>query len=127
MPNVPAPVAPAPVQQQIPVPQPQGQVAPDQEVDLTSLLHQDGYTSTKAQSAKDTALCPECDSPNYLAAKGHPNAMKQCFNCGYNPRFEQSMAGASGIGQKNLPVHTARAQTLSENNFNPGTLVGRVQ
>lgn len=103
----------------------QGSVAPEEEQHFGDLLTQAEYTTEKAQSAKDTELCPDCGSQNYVAPAGHPNAMKQCFNCGWNPRFQHSTHGASGIGQ-NLPTKTARSQTMSENSFNPGMIVGRV-
>lgn len=123
-----APQVPQQVVQQPQVPQ---QGVPDEngQVPIGYLLHQEGYqyTSDKAQSARDTERCPECDSGNYLKPKGVPNAMKQCFECGYNPRFAHSTAGASGIGQKNVEApRPARVQTLSEGNFNPKVIVGRV-
>lgn len=126
--------APPPVQQtpQQPVQQypqqvQQSTVPPDGEAHFGDLLHQDAYTTDKAQSARDTELCPDCSSPNYIAPKGYPNAMKKCFNCGYNPRFAHSTAGATGIGQKNVaPPRAARAQTLATSNFNPGVIIGRV-
>lgn len=123
---VPQPAQQQSVQQTV-TPQQQGSVTPAGEAHFGDLLSQDGYHTEKAQSAKDSELCPECDSPNYLAPKGHPNAMKQCFNCGYNPRFAHSTAGASGIGQSNVAApKPARVQRLNQSNFNPGTIVGRV-
>lgn len=82
-----------------------------QQVSMGDLLQQDAYTTTKAQSARDGEPCPDCGSVNYIAPVGHANAMKQCFECGYNPRFQHSTHGASGIGQAGLPQYTARAQT----------------
>lgn len=121
------PAAPQQPYQQAPQ-QPQQQSVPaDGKVPFGDLLQQDGYTTEKAQSARDSEPCPDCGSPNYIAPKGHPNAMKQCFECGYNPRFAHSTAGASGIGQNNVaPPKAARVQTGGESNFNPGTIVGRV-
>lgn len=118
----PAPFTPIPQQQSV------AQSVPlDQESSFGDLLHQDGYTTEKAQSMRDTETCPECDSPNYMSPKGIPNAMKQCFNCGFNPRFSHSTAGASGIGQKNVaPPKPARVQMLNESNFNPKHIIGRV-
>lgn len=121
----------APVQPQQFVQQPEQQVqqqpvGPDGKVPIEQLLTQDNYTTTKAQSAKDSEACPECESPNYMRSSQSPNSMKQCFNCGFNARFLHSTHGASGIGQKGLPVHTARNQVIAENNFNPQTVIGRV-
>lgn len=103
--------------------------SPATEQHLGELLSQDHYTTTKAMSAKDGETCPDCDSVNYMRSAQAPNSMKQCFNCGYNPRFLHTTHGASGIGQNNLPVKTARSQTMNTNNFNPGQpghVIGRV-
>lgn len=107
--------------------QPQQQQTVQQgEVPIEVLLAQENYTTTKAASARDSERCPDCDSGNYMRSAQAPNSMKQCFDCGYNERFLHTTHGASGIGQKNLPVKTARVQTLSENNFNPQQVIGRV-
>lgn len=95
-------------QQQIPAPQAVS-VDPNVQTDIGTLLRQDGYTTTKAQSAMDTESCPACGSTNYMRANGHPNSMKQCFECGNNPRFEQMAGGTSGIPTKG-PVRAARVQ-----------------
>lgn len=129
-PPAPAPAAPnapwwaprqvaQPVTQQ-PVPLPEVQsVTPAEGATFSEMLGQEEYTSTKAQSAKDTERCPECESANYVAEKGKPNSMKHCFDCGYNPRFGmQSMAGISGTGQ-NIPTKTARVQTGNTSTWNP--------
>lgn len=123
---------PAQVQQQAPAAPQQVvvQQAPQQqqtgEVPIEILLSQENYTTTKAASARDSERCPDCNSGNYMRSAQSPNSMKQCFDCGYNERFLHTTHGASGIGQKNLPVKTARVQTLSENNFNPQQVIGRV-
>lgn len=69
--------------------------------------------------------CPSCGSDNYHRPKGMPNAILQCYNCGYNPRFgEQS--GTAGIPDSNTgPAQPAR-QLSTANNFNPQTIVGKV-
>lgn len=90
-----------------------------------ALLQQDGYTTTRAMSAKDSERCPDCNSTNYISPQGHPNALKQCFDCGYNARFLHTTHGVSATGQ-NIPVHTARGQTLSTNNFNPKGIIAHV-
>lgn len=108
-------------------PQQQATVAPQQEVSIGALLSQDGYTTEKAKSAQDNEPCPDCGSPNFIRPHTSKNAMKQCFNCGYNERFAHSTAGASGIGQKNVaPPKAARVQALTQNNYNPQSIIGRV-
>ena len=125
MPGQPIQAAPA-----APQPAPQQQTPPTQqsvgEVPIEVLLGQQDYTTTKAKSADDGERCPDCRSSNYMRSSTSPNSMKQCFNCGYNERFLHSTHGASGIGQRDLPVHEARNQVLSESNWNPQTIVGRV-
>jgi hypothetical protein len=104
-----------------------GSVAPSGESHFGDLLAQDGYHTEKAQSAKDSEPCPDCGSPNYIAPKGHPNAMKQCFECGYNPRFAHSTAGASGIGQQNVAdPRPARAQNVATGAPPMGTVIGHI-
>lgn len=76
----------------------QAQGAPQNEVygqhHIGELLGIPEYTTTKAQSLRQSEVCPECLSENYLSAKpGHYAPI--CDNCGYNPRFQQSMAGVS--------------------------------
>lgn len=119
-----------PVQQQqqpvIPAPVVTQQNVPEGEVPIAVLLAQEGYTTTKAQSAKDDERCPDCGSGNYMRSSQSPNSLKQCFDCGYNPRFLHTTHGATGTGQKDLPIHSARNQVLSENNFRPQEIVGRV-
>lgn len=107
---------------------PQGLVPPSQangEQHFGDLISQQEYTTTKAQSAKDNERCPDCQSGNYVAPSGQPNMMKQCFNCGYNPRFQHSTHGISSTDPA-IPVHTARGQTLSQNNFNPQKIIAHV-
>lgn len=120
------PQQPAQTVQQTVVPTPQqASVAPDGKAHFGDLLQQDGYTTEKAQSAKDSTTCPDCGSPNYMGVKGSPNAMKQCFECGFNPRFAHSTAGASGIGQQNVAApRPARVQNVATGAPPMGTVIG---
>lgn len=50
---------------------------------------QEAYTSTVRMTQGD--VCPNCGSTSYRAmVPGAGNAVSSCFECGYNPRFEQS-------------------------------------
>lgn len=124
--------SPQPVVQRPPaLPQPVAQQVTSQqgEVHIGDLLADGGYvyTSGKAQSQRDQSRCPECGSGNYLHIAGQESRSMRCFDCGHNDMFSHSTAGASGIGQKNVaPPRPARVQTLSEGNFNPRGIVGRV-
>lgn len=93
-----------PVQQQQ---QQQPQTDADGKVHFGDLLRQENYDTTKAQSAKTDTTCPDCGSANFM---GSGRAAKRCMACGYNELFTHSTHGASGIGQANLPTHTARVQ-----------------
>lgn len=88
---------PAPTPQQVvsqPAPQ---QVSyqpsnPDGEVSMGELLRQGDYTTNKAKSALQTDRCPNCSSGNYMSPDS--NVMHtRCFDCGFNPFFEQQAAG----------------------------------
>ena len=103
MPQQPAPAPQQPVQQvtQHPVADPNAQVP------IEILLSQEDYTTDKAKSAKMHDKCPDCGSPNFM---GIGRAAKRCAECGYNELFTHSTHGATGIGQKDLPVYAARVQ-----------------
>lgn len=117
----------APQQQQVLAPQQQVQPGPDGKVPIGVLLTQENYTTTKAQSARDSELCPDCQSPNYMRSNQSPNSLKQCFDCGFNQRFQHSTHGASGIGQKDLPQFEARSQGHVPDGAPPmGTVVGHI-
>jgi len=79
---------------------------------------------SKAQSARSNRTCPECGSGNIFKPHGVPNAMEQCYGCGWNPRFAQSMAGA-GITNSTGPA-TPSKQISTSNNYNPQVVVGKV-
>lgn len=98
--------------------------APGQ-VPIGVLLAQDEYTSTRAESARDSSRCPECESVNFISPKGMPNAMKQCFDCGHNDRFSQTMSGITTGGQ-NIPVKTARQQHLNTRQLDFGAVFAHV-
>jgi len=79
------------------------------------------YHPRQARSAALTDLCPECGSVNCFRPMGQPNAMPQCYECGWNPRFGHSTAGAGMPSLKDLPVHAARQAGTDVNNFNGQT------
>lgn len=81
---------------------------------------------TKAKSAFLTETCPDCGSGNYFKPQGVPNAMPVCYACGYNPRFAHSTAGAGMPSDKSAPVRASR-QVSTANNYNPTTIIGKVE
>jgi hypothetical protein len=76
---------------------------------------------TKAQSARQSELCPGCMSGNYFAPLG--TQRKRCYDCGY-PIMQQG-SGLAGSGTGNGPVQAAK-QVGQTDGFNPGTIVDRI-
>lgn len=79
--------------------------------------------SQMAKSASLTATCPDCGSGNYFAPQGMPNAMTQCYECGYNPRFGHTTAGAGMPGgQSSGPTRPSKQlNPAGKSNFNGGS------
>jgi len=77
------------------------------------------YVPKKAISARSKETCPNCESGNYFRPHGKPNAMPQCYECGYNPRFEQMAAGMPS--SKEGRVQAARQAGTGTDNFNGQT------
>lgn len=80
----------------------------------------------KAMSARSDEMCPECGSGNIFKPHGHPNAMAQCYHCGWNPRFAHSTAGAGLPSDSSTPTRASR-QVSTGNNFNPQTIVATIK
>lgn len=79
---------------------------------------------SKAISAKLHDFCPSCGSDNYFRPSGNPNAMQQCYECGYNPRFEQMAMGA-GVHADGGPATPSR-QVASAHGGYSGAIVGKI-
>lgn len=84
----------------------------------------------KAKSSKLSGTCPNCGSDNYFRPDGQPNAMEQCYGCGYNSRFSQTggeggmPSGESGPTQAARQLPTAGAGGASQ--FNPGNIIAHI-
>jgi hypothetical protein len=135
-PRQPSPGVPQQVpwyQQGLPTaPQPQPQAVPQQQVpqeEGLELIEGEMLDPNRFRKAehrrKSIGNCPACGGEHYAKPNGMPNAMEQCFTCGYNPRFgEQS--GSAGIPDSNTgPAQPAR-QISTANNFNPQTVVAKI-
>lgn len=81
---------------------------------------------TKATSARHTDTCPNCGSGNY--AKGDAaGSMTRCFECGFNPRFDQMAFAAQGGQATTATRQAASTQTGFHGNIsNASQAVGRV-
>lgn len=76
---------------------------------------------TRAQSARESEMCPGCMSGNYFAPLG--TQRKRCYDCGY-PIVQQG-SGLASSGTGNGPVQAAK-QVGQEGGFNPTTIVDRI-
>lgn len=79
--------------------------------------------TAKAQSASQTATCPDCNSGNYFSFQ---NSQTRCYDCGY-PIQQQGSKYGSLSGAR---VEGGTADALgnnSANNYNPQGIIGRIQ
>jgi predicted RNA-binding Zn-ribbon protein involved in translation (DUF1610 family) len=80
----------------------------------------------KAQSSRSNLSCPDCGSENIFKPRGMPNAMEQCYHCGWNPRYTQSTAGAGMPSTAETGPARPTRQISTANNFNPQGIVAKV-
>jgi hypothetical protein len=131
---------PAPRERQEPVspgpwwrgdtPQPPAQpqtVAPQQQATAPAPVTED-YRPQKAQHLRAEGYCPDCGSGDYFRPQGTPNAMEQCYACGYNPRFAHSTAGV-GLPSESGPATPAKQVASGglggKSNYQPSTFIAR--
>ena len=100
--NVPMPVSQQPMTPYIP-PQPQEPI-------------------TKAQSASQTQMCPDCGSNNYMAVA---NAAPRCYDCGY-PLSQSGSKFGSLTGAKVEGNIKSSLGNDTQNNYNPQQIIGRI-
>lgn len=99
----------------------------EQEVDDSQMLT---VNTKKPMASRNARTCPECGGGNYGRAK-NSNNYERCFECGYNDRFMQAMAGA---GVPSVQGESARPSLQvasgggrgSINNFHPDVIIGRI-
>jgi hypothetical protein len=76
----------------------------------------------KAQSARQTASCPDCGSNNYMAIQ---NAAPRCFDCGYP--IEQQGSRYGSLAGAHVEGSTKQASGNDvQNNWNPQGIIGRI-
>jgi hypothetical protein len=76
------------------------------------------------QSATSYQRCPNCSSGNYGKMPGMPEIESRCYDCGY-PRI-QSGTGMPGMHVSSNGNTVAATQISTANNFNPGTIIGKI-
>lgn len=83
---------------------------------------QQTQTSERAQSAKQTASCPECNSGNYMAVS---NAAPRCYDCGY-PISQSGSRYGSLTGAHVEGAAKAATGNNPVSNWNPQGIIGRI-
>lgn len=105
----PDPTPPMPPSQQPMAPMPSFQQAPN--------------PAEKAQSARQTASCPDCGSGNYFAIQ---NAAPRCYDCGYPIQQSGSrFGGLAGAHVEGAPRQAAQNDS-NVSNWNPQGIIGRI-
>jgi hypothetical protein len=78
--------------------------------------------SERAQSASQTATCPDCGSGNYFAIQ---NAAPRCYDCGYPIQQSGSRFGSlTGAHVEGAAKQASGNDTT--NNWNPQGIIGRI-
>ena len=78
--------------------------------------------TTKAQSANQTATCPDCGSVNYMAIQ---NAAPRCYDCGYPVQQSGSRFGGLAGAHVEGAVQQATGNDAT-NNWNPQGIIGSI-
>ena len=83
-------------------------------------------TPKKPMASRNAGTCPSCSGGNY-GRKANSNNYERCYDCGYNGRFEQALAGAgipSGAAPAAPTVQVASGGGKgSINNFHPEIII----
>ena len=78
--------------------------------------------ASRAQSASQTASCPECGGTNYMAVQ---NAAPRCYDCGY-PITQAGSRYGSLTGAKVEGSVKQSAGNDTQSNWNPKGIIGRI-
>ena len=76
----------------------------------------------RAQSARQTQTCPECNSANYMAVQ---NAAARCYDCGYPIQQSGSRYGSLTGAHVDGAAKQATGNDV-QSNWNPQTIIGRI-
>ena len=77
---------------------------------------------SKAQSASQTQLCPECGGNNYMSVQ---NAAPRCYDCGYPISQSGSRYGSLTGAKVEGSAKAARGNDIASN-WNPQGIIGRI-
>ena len=104
-------------------PDPTPRMPPSQQaMPVMPSFQQSPNPSEKAQSAKQTATCPDCGSVNYMAIQ---NAAPRCYDCGYPIQQSGSRFGNLTGAHVEGAAKQATGNDTS-NNWNPQGIIGRI-
>jgi hypothetical protein len=78
--------------------------------------------SERAQSARQTQSCPECNSANYFAVQ---NATPRCYDCGYPIQQSGSRYGSLTGAHVDGAAKQAAGNDV-QSNWNPQGIIGRI-
>ncbi|MFE4527076.1 hypothetical protein ACFRMO_07745 [Streptomyces anulatus] len=82
---------------------------------------QRAYETEKAQSAKQTDLCPSCRSEHYW--RPTPNTTAMCFDCGWP--VQNSTQGVAISNNSSAPTRQSVHQAKGSG-YQPNVIVGRL-
>ena len=75
------------------------------------------------ESAMNSQRCPHCGSGNY--GKSSPDTRARCYDCGYP--IQQSGTGSPGVRLPSTGAAEPTKQLSTNNNFNPTTIIGKIE
>jgi hypothetical protein len=85
--------------------------------------------TTKIMASRNARTCPECGEGNY--GRTTSDTYERCYSCGFNSRFEQSMAGAGVTSGQGAASPTQQVPSGggkgSINNFHPNVIIAHVK
>jgi len=109
--------------QQVPVaaPRPANNPMPPSQQPMTQ-FQQPQQPASRAQSASQTASCPECGGTNYMSVQ---KAAARCYDCGY-PISQSGSRYGSLTGAKVEGSAKSAMGNDTQSNWNPQGIIGRV-
>lgn len=113
------------LQQQAPPPQQRPDPTPPMPMSqqpMATLPQLQQPSNERAQSASQTATCPDCGSGNYMSVA---NAAPRCFDCGYP--LEQSGSRYGSLAGAHVEGSTKSSLGNDPtSNWNPQGIIGRI-
>lgn len=95
---------------------------PPSQMPMTPYVAPQNPMVSKAQSAAQSASCPNCASNNFMSVN---NATPRCFDCGYPTEQSGSKYGTL----QGAKVEGSAKQSIGNNtqsNWNPQAIIGRI-